>query len=142
MVDSQPRESMSTKRIIVNVDKFPIQPKDINAKEHLFGAFDHSETEISAGWIIRFFQERGQGWRPFSYKEIGDYYASKGLCGGFTFNRLVEPGQKVLNAAAVFGGAAPITKSSGGGWLVQGDDNKYYVTDDFVARCFKSSPKH
>jgi hypothetical protein len=33
-----------------------------------------------------------------------------------------------------------LVPKGGGGWIVLGDDGKYRVTDDFVKRCFESSP--
>ena len=132
-----------SKRIIVQGNDFPIQPAHIHIGEgfsHFWDAFDNMETEVSAYYIIALCQEHG-GWVPFTYEEIEERYRKAGHR-NFTFNRLVEPGQKVLNAAAVFGGAMPQTEPIGGGWIVQGVDDKYYVTDEFVTRCFKSSPAH
>jgi len=134
-----------SKHIIIT-NEFPIQPSDIDVGigkkyKHLFGAFDNSETEVSANYVVRLCQKKG-GWLPFTLEEIEEFYRELGHRDGFRFNRLIEPGQKVLNAAAVFGGATPQTKPVGGGWIVLGDDKKYYITDDFVTRCFQSSPTH
>ena len=53
---------------------YPIQPKDINAEGALIDCFGNLESEVSAGWVIRFLQERGAGWVPFTYNEINGYY--------------------------------------------------------------------
>lgn len=97
-------------------EKFVCQPKDINAKAHFYDAFGHLETEISAGWIVRFCQERGKGWEPFSKAEIEAFYQSKGLHDGFLFNGLDTQG------------------------FIEKKDEMYYITPDFVSRCFRSSP--
>ncbi len=36
----------------------------------------------------------------------------------------------------------PETKVVGGGWIARDTDGNYHVTDDFVTRCFQSSPAH
>ena len=127
------------KRIIVDGSKFPIQPRHINTQGHLFDSFDNYETEISAGYVVKLCQELG-GWNPFTLEQIEASYRKSGHT-GFAFNQLVESGKRVLNMAAVFAGHAfPVTEPMGGGWIILGDDDKYYVTDDFVGRCFNSSP--
>lgn len=102
--------------IIMDGRGFPVQPKDINVSEHFFNAFDNMETEVSAHWIVSFLQERGVGWEPFIYDEIDMFYSRK-FKSGFRFNCLIS-----------------------GGWIILGADKKYYVTDEFVYRCYKSSP--
>lgn len=77
---------------LIGIPMDGIKPEDIDASKHLFGAFGHSETEVSAGWIVRYCQERGKGWDDFSYEDIEAYYRQKGLHDGFTFNRLVRMG--------------------------------------------------
>ena len=81
---------MSQRKIIVNSKGFPVQPENIDASKHFFDAFDNAETEVSAGWIIRYLQEREEGWAPFTYEEIDAFYARK-YQHGFRFNRLVDP---------------------------------------------------
>lgn len=126
-------------RIITAEERFPVQPQHINAEKHLWDAFDHSETETSAGWIVRFLQERGEGWGPFTYEDINNFYARKWK-DGFTFNRLVEAEMVPPNLARAFAGHYDPLVPIGGGWIIKGDDEKYYITVDFVTRCFKSSP--
>lgn len=94
----------------------PIDPADIRADRHFYDAFDNSETEISAGWIVRFCQERKQGWKPFTYKQIDAFYASKGVKDGFTFNRLIPS------------------------FIVQ-KGRRYYITPQFVGKCYTASPR-
>jgi hypothetical protein len=111
-------------RVITAEEKYPIQPEDINASKHFFGAFGNIETEVSAGWIIRFLQDRGQGWKPFTQAEIYEFYSRK-FTGHFCFHRLI-------NSQAVF--ERPTV-----GWIVLQDD-LYYVTHHFICECHKSSP--
>lgn len=100
-----------------NLD-FPVYPKHVDASQHLFDAFDHSETEISAGWIVRLCKELGS-WGPFTQAQLDEFYHRwRPKTEGFHFNRLIHHG----------------------GW-VEFDDDGYHVTDDFIARCFKSRPK-
>lgn len=129
---------MSTPSIIDST--FPIQPKNIDASRHLCEAFNNMETEVSAGWIIRFAQHRDQSWEPFTYDDINDFYRKKHT-DGFRFNRLVEPQMVPPSLARAFAGHHDQPIPVGGGWLIKGDDEKYYFTNDFVYNCFKSSPK-
>jgi hypothetical protein len=130
---------MSQKRIITANENFPITPEHIDASQHLFDAFDNQETEISAGWIIRFMQAREAGWMPFTMEEIEAFYSKK-FSDGFRFNRLVEPQMIPPSLVRAFAGHFDPLVPAGGGWIILGDDKKYYVTDDFVTRCFKSRP--
>jgi hypothetical protein len=92
------------------------QPEAIDASRHLWNAFDHSETEISAGWIVRLCQSDGVGWKPFSRTDIEFFYGRK-VKDGFTFNKLIERG-----------------------WIIEDTDGNFHFTDEFVNRCFASSP--
>lgn len=130
---------MSQKTVVTNPESYLVQPNHIDARRHLFEAFDHTETEISAGWIIRFMQERGRSWAPFTYDEINTFY-SRHHGDGFTFNRLVEPAMIPPSLVRAFAGYHDSTIPAGGGWIIKDSENKYHVTDDFVNRCFKSSP--
>lgn len=154
------------KSIITDGSKFPIQPKDIHIGKgfkHFWDAFDNSETEVSAFYVVGLCQKLG-GWIPFTHEQIEQFYTENGPGDGFTFNRLVDQQAVLMNPAEEFGRMAehanlcrgmnpimaslsytmshgrPETVRKGGGWIVLGTDKKYYVTDDFVARCFKSSP--
>lgn len=92
------------------------QPSDINAKDHFWNAFDHTETEVSARWIVRFCQERGRGWARFTREEIEAFYA-RWVQDGFTFNRLLAQG-----------------------FVDENPPGEYMVTDNFVRRCYRASP--
>lgn len=152
-------------RIITPEEEYPILPENIDASQHLWSAFDHSETETSAGWLVRFAQERGTGWAPFTREEIDAFYNRK-YPGHFGFNRLVNPESVLADPAKEFGkmaehanlcrntdpvGAAlsyaisrasnpPEVKGVGGGWIVRGEDGRFWFTHDFISRCFRSSP--
>ena len=124
--------------------KFPIQPNDINIDHkngftHLWEAFENSETEASAYWIVKLSQKLG-GWIPFTEEQIEAVYKEAGHHHGFLFNRLVNPEMVPPSLARAFAGHVDPLIPKGGGWIVLGDDKKYYVTDEFVSRCFKSSP--
>ncbi len=158
------------KRILVDPSTFPIQPNDINIDynngfQHLFGAFDNMETENSAYWVIKLCQRLGT-WGPFSEEQIQELYQKKFPHGRYGFNRLVDPQSVFANPVKEFermaehavmtramdpmaaglsyamaAAAHPAdTVLKGGGWIALGTDGKYYVTDDFVTSCFKSSP--
>ncbi|MGC9605793.1 MAG: hypothetical protein ABSF56_03550 [Minisyncoccia bacterium] len=133
---------MSTKRIITDGSQFPVQPCDIHIGEgfrRFWDAFGNAETEISAYYVVRLCQKLG-GWIPFTRDEIESVYREAGHHDGFRFNQLVDQGENVLNGPAVLLGAMPETEPVGGGWIVLGTDDKYRVTDDFVMRCFRTSP--
>jgi hypothetical protein len=108
---------------------YPIQPKDIDASDHLWNAFDHMETETSAGYIVRMCQLRG-GWVPFTREEIEEFYQKAGRT-NYSFNRLVDPG-----IAHGYRGS----ELKGGGWVVCDEAGTYRVTHEFITRCFKSAP--
>lgn len=91
-----------------------ISPGNIDTSQHFWNAFDHSETEVSANWIVQLCQKHGS-WHPFSKKDIEDLYSQKHK-DGFTFNKLLI-----------------------GGWIIE-KNSLYYVTAGFVVRCFESSP--
>jgi hypothetical protein len=126
--------------ILKNPETFPIQPGDIDASKCLGDSFDHMETEISATWLVRFAQARDKSWEPFSYEEISNFY-SKRQRGNFLFNRLVDPGMLPPSPSRQFVGHLDQPVPVGGGWIVKGNDDKYYFTDDFVRRCLESGPK-
>lgn len=115
--------------IIRNPELFSIQPRDINAREHFWNAFENHETEVSAGYIVRMCQEKGS-WFPFTMDEIQEHYDKAGHAESFSFNALVNPMTK-----RQFGGGSHVVP---GGYLVQGDDGRYYITVEFVLRCFRS----
>jgi len=111
-------------------DGRPIQPDDIDTGVHFFDAFNHSETEVSARYIVGLCQTKGS-WEPFTQQEIEAFYRSYGHEDGFTFNALIEPVTELL-----FDGR---THTVGGGWIIQ-EGEKFIITPEFINRVFKSSP--
>ena len=109
----------------------PVQPRDINIRQHLYDAFDNTETEISAHYIIGLCQQKGN-WESFTQKEIEDFYRSKGHQDGFTFNALIEPMTQHL-----FDGSS---YTVGGGYILKEGDT-YKITPQFIERVYKSSPR-
>jgi hypothetical protein len=96
---------------------YPIKTSDINADIFFGGAFDNTQTEISAGWLVRMAQENGD-WRDFTQEEIDKFCQNQR---GFPFNRLTDDGTD----------HPPIKKN---------DDGSYSFTHKFIAKCFLSSP--
>jgi hypothetical protein len=111
--------------------KYLVEPSEIDASKHLFGAFEHTETEVSAGYIIRMLQEVGE-WRPFTREEIEEFYQRSGHT-DFWFNALVNP----VNERLADGSSYQV----GGGYVIERDDGKFEVTEEFVERAFESLPK-
>lgn len=102
-------------------------PDMINVKEHFFDAFQNNETEISARWIVRFLaQKNPKEWSSFTLQELEQFYQQARPRESFQFNHLVSPGW----AFSIKTGAY----QTGGGWIVLGDDGRYRVTEDFIAR--------
>ena len=96
---------------------YPVQPKDINTDAHFFEAFDNMETEISARYIVKLMQDKGE-WTSFTEQEIGEFYKKiSGYTDGFTFNNLIN-----------------------GEWVLRNEDETLEITPDFVERVHKSSP--
>ena len=112
---------------------FDIQPDQIDTPQggHFWDAFGNSETEVSARYVVRLCQEKG-GWYPFTREEIEEFYNKSGHQ-NFWFNWLVHPG----TAYSITGGSYQV----GGGWILEKDD-QYFVTDDFIQRCYKSALKN
>ncbi len=100
-----------------------ITPEDIQITRHLFDAFGQYETEISASWLVRFAQDRGTGWTPFTEEDIEKFYSKGGKFSGFTFNKLIS-----------------------GGWIREAqkghvEGSVYYFTEEFISRCYKSASR-
>lgn len=94
-----------------------IRPDDIKADRHMFDAFGHNETEVSAGWIVRFCQHRGQGWAPIPLSELEAFYHTRlGRVERFHFNRLTAHGYVTVEGDVV------------------------HLTTRFVAQCYAASP--
>lgn len=99
-----------------------ITPEDIKIKEHLWDAFGHYETEISAAWLIRFALERGKGWEPFTRSEIETFYNQDGFR-NFGFNRLISGGF----ITEVKAGTVGVTEDT------------YHYTELFISRAYHST---
>jgi len=108
--------------ILESNEQFVIRPTDIPLTDHLWNTFDHHETEISARYILKMCQRRGN-WQPFTRADIETVYEASGHQ-GFTFNRLIEPGYSYGSRGRVL---------SGGGWIVE-RDGMYFITEEFVRR--------
>jgi hypothetical protein len=124
--------------VIVDPKGFPVKPMNVDVSKHFWDAFGNNESECSAHYIVKLCQEKG-GWFPFTMEEIETVYRRAGHT-NFYFNWLVDPGRRVTNAAQVFAGDLPKTVPIGGGWIVKDADGKFHITEDFVNRCYKSSP--
>jgi len=116
--------------------KATIKPSDLDISKirHLWGAFDHNETEISARWIVRFCEQAGDTWDDFAEADLVAFYREK--LGEpketFHFNRLIGPGPTY---SIVTGRGF-----TGGGWITRDGDN-LVVTAEFVSRCVSSCSK-
>lgn len=102
---------------------FP-QPQFIDAETELNRAFDgileHAPlANTSARYIVMMLQEKKAGWIPFLFREIQEYYG-RHHGGVFHFGSLV--------------------KDDGSGFIVQGKDGYYRVTNIFIERCFEAAP--
>jgi hypothetical protein len=100
-----------------------ITPFDIDCSKHFFNAFDHSETETSANWLVRFCQSMG-GWCPFTRAELEAFYAQK-FKDGFSFNHLEEGVHYVITRDRRRKSSPPA----------------YRLTTEFVFACYQASPK-
>lgn len=61
------------------------------ATRGLWDAFDNSETEASALWVLRLQTKRGN-WGPFSVKSLSNLYHEKYPDEDFCWNWLIYPG--------------------------------------------------
>jgi hypothetical protein len=122
---------------MINLTKV-FQPEHFVLPEHYWDTFGHTQTEISAKWVMRFLQDRGKGWEPFTYDEINNFYNTKRIASGcerekFTFNRLL-PGKHKHDTTSSFLGGDPEYRPNPGGIEIiemQGEE-VYRVTDDFI----------
>lgn len=121
------------KNIIVG-NNFPIQPCQINTHWRLIGAFENSETDMSAHYILKLCQRLG-GWFPFSLKQIEEIF-NESAYKRFPFNLLVEPGE-ILTKPDPTGKTLPRKEMTGGGYIIYKDE-KYHLTDEFVTRCYEA----
>lgn len=100
------------------------RPQEINTDRHFWNAFESSEREVSANWLVSFAQEReskdGEEWPPFTREEIEEFYErkSKGKFKHFWFNGLDNDGHIILDE----------------------DYQCYHFTLLFIAKCHQASP--
>jgi hypothetical protein len=90
-----------------------IKPSNIKIDDHFWSTFGHSETEVSARWIIMFLRAReditSQNWEPFDLVDLEQFYQTlRKKPETFHFNRLTDR-------------------------FVQNDNGVLTVTDAFVA---------
>jgi aminoglycoside/choline kinase family phosphotransferase len=94
-------------------DLIPQNPQQIDISRHFYDAFGHIESEISARWIVRFCQKKGN-WEPFTKEEIEEFYNAGGFV-DFRFNHLIS-----------------------GRWIDE-RDGKYHITQAFL-NCLPKLP--
>lgn len=57
-----------------------IKPENIKTDDHFWNTFDHSETEVSARWIVNFLKARNfcltgdKGWNAFPFAKLESFY--------------------------------------------------------------------
>jgi hypothetical protein len=120
---------------IANPDTYPIQPEHIDASriEALMGSqFQHLEREVSAMWIVRFCQQKGN-WDNFPKQSLQHYCTTHGHSQDYNFNGLDR-----LGFIEVFDGPCAIrTPFSVGVGMFK---DVCAITHEFVAICFHASP--
>ncbi len=92
-------------------------PSDINASRHFYGAFGHNESEISAAWIVRFFQKKGT-WGPLVFTELQKFYTA--------------PGHRPEDETFLFNELVPR--------FIEKHGAVYYVTTEFISNCYRAAP--
>lgn len=115
-----------------------INPSELKLCQY-WDTFGNSETEASAYWIVKFHQERGKGWEPFTLAEIEDFYNEKRAEKGchresFRFNHLLPGEHHHLTALSFMGGAPEFRPNPGGVRSLGGTgrDEKFQVEDSFI----------
>lgn len=97
-------------------DKIQLYTPDGKYK-HFYQAFGRYETEVSAWWIVKFCQERGD-WKPFTLDQLEEFY-----------NRTPKNNPKFSLNGLDQHHYVPVD--------IYGN---CYVTVEFVARCYAASP--
>jgi hypothetical protein len=105
--------------IIDDILNYPIQPQHINSNQVFWNSFGNLEKETSARWIVKYCQKQGN-WKPFTYQQIEEFYNLGGYK-NFWFNGIAG------------------VKDSPNSFLII-DGTTYYITHQFIAKCFLSSP--
>jgi hypothetical protein len=136
---------MPTPKVITEAEDFPIKPSDINAAEYMWDSFDNMETDISAGWIIRLLQEKGNEWVPFTYGELNAYYRKNCKAqnvGNYTFNHLLGEFAVCKRGKRYFERMDVVVREGdekNTGQNIQ-DTDVFRVTNQFVFRAYASRP--
>jgi len=115
---------------------FKVQPSDIYTGSDLLNTFGQFESEEVAKWIVELCQEKGM-WDKFSEEELLASYNRKNKgrpLQRIHFYILVDP--QPLSEFET--GEKPIML--GGGWIIEKDGN-YFITQEFVERCYERHPK-
>ena len=69
-----------------------VQPSYFRTDTHYWNTFGNNETEVSARWLVRFCQDRGD-WGPFPLVHLQAFYeAARRKPEQFHFNRLTADG--------------------------------------------------
>ncbi len=92
-----------------------IEPLDINTNNHFWDAFGNYEKEISANWIVKFCQHKGD-FAPFTYERLNEWAKENGHEGNITLN-----GLDTLNG-------------------VEQEDKLIILMPRFIAACWGASP--
>ncbi len=138
-----------------------IRPSSIDATKHFYGAFGHCQTEFSAGWIVRFCQQRtGDNWRPFTRADLLAFYQPLRLAANNKHIEQKNASMKTRFDDAVASEASFIPEynqipretscneefyyrgllNTQHRWLYVAKDGLIHITRDFVLKCFQSSP--
>ena len=104
---------------------YHIRPEDIDAGRPFLSAFGKAEVEIAAKYIVRMCQQLG-GWKAFTRESLNKFYRENGGLEERVFNSREEFPFRWMNEKL----------------LTQRPDGKYCVTNLFIDRCFRSSPKN
>lgn len=113
-------------------EKYSVSPNQIDTSRHPYDSFGNRETEVSAYWIVKFFQAVGS-WRPFTEQEINDFYHQwRPVTETFCFNRLIE--EQIVHSIT------GDRRYEGGGWVVRNADGTLEVTEEFVQRMYAAVP--
>lgn len=117
--------------------KTPVRPDQIETVKgtHFWESFGHYETENAALWIVRHCQAKG-GWVAFKRDELSK------LANEHWFNfQLLDPEFLVASdpeAQAIDARGSAADRHDIAGRI---GAMTYQVTNEFVERCFKASPK-
>ena len=108
----------------------PIKPELINTDPdvHFWSAFENSEAEVSAKWIVRFLQHKGQSWGVVDVAELNTFYNERRKAA-------LEAAGKSFHAEKFWFNGIDTH------YMVKVGEGQYRVTQEFVGRCHLSSPR-